>query len=331
MNDLGRLLREKGDLDEAEIWYRRGTETDNPSAMAGLGYVLMAKDDFEEAEVWLRRAAEAGRRDAMTNLGRLLRDRGELVEAEAWYDRAQQEGSTVAATELAVLRRKLDYSDAKLNSVRFDTFGWTLSLNDDAARKWYGDDAFVTEAFIDAPPDIESWDADEIRRLLTESMELIESPTFRVEDLGLPEGVPEVIRKQMERLPTQVTLLEFELLEIAPARCVVVTTRHRSSGDVHYSWSMTLLFAECYWILQLEVEDRELVGAREGAVARAVLESTATSSQLPMEEFDPYERRWDGIVPIEEDPLTRLRFLVDRLRNSIQLDRSLGDLAIFGA
>jgi len=362
MNSLGRLLRERGDLDQAEAWYRRGTNTGDAGAMAGLGYVLKQMGDLDQAEVWFRRAAESGRTDAMNNLGdllrdrgdfggaealhrqaaeagnvfamvnlgRRLRDRGDLVEAEIWYDRAVDAGDTEALSELEVLRRKLDYSDAKLESIKFDTLGWPLSLNDDGVRKWIGDDAFLAEVFVDAPPDFESWDLDETRQQVTDSMELLESPTFRLEDLGLPEEVPEVIRKQMERLPTQVTLLEFELLEIAPARCVVVTTRHRSSGDVHYSWSMTLLFAECYWILQLEVEDHELVGAREGAVARAVLESIATS-QLPMEEFDPYERRWDGIVPIEEDPLTRLRFLVERLYDSIQLDSSLGDLASFGA
>ena len=361
MNSLGRLLRERGDLEGAETWYRRAAETDDASAMAGLGYVMKQKGDLEEAEVWLRRAAEAGRTDAMNNLGDLLRDRGDfegaealhrqaaeagnvfamsnlgrrlrdkgdLVEAEIWYERAQEAGSTFASDELVVLRRKLNYSDTKLDSIKFDTFGWPLSLNDDGVRKWIGDDAFLAEVFVDAPPDFESWDLDETRQQVTDSMELLESPTFRLEDFGPPEGVPEVIRKQMERLPTQVNLLEIELVEIARARCIVITTRHRANGDVHYSCSMMLLFAECYWILQLEVEEHGLVGAREGAVARAVREAS-TTSQPSMTEFDPYERRWDGIVPIEEDPLTRLRFLVDRLRNSIQLDRSLGDLAIFG-
>jgi hypothetical protein len=42
-----------------------------------------------------------------------------------------------------------------------------------------------------------------------------------------------------------------------------------------------------------------------------------------LKEFDPYDRKWDGFVALEDDPLTRMRVLVAQLRASIMLGTNL--------
>jgi hypothetical protein len=80
--------------------------------------------------------------------------------------------------------------------------------------------------------------------------------------------------------------------------------------------------AKCYWIFAIVVPGGgTYVGEREGAVARAMLdESRGVDAQ-----FNPYERRLDEIVPIERDPLTRLRLLTTQFQDWMTLG---GDLRI---
>jgi len=61
-------------------------------------------------------------------------------------------------------------------------------------------------------------------------------------------------------------------------------------------------------MLQLEIEEDADLGEREGAVARRILDENL-GEEFPTIDFNPYERRWDGMLPIEDDPLTRLRLL----------------------
>jgi hypothetical protein len=104
---------------------------------------------------------------------------------------------------------------------------------------------------------------------------------------------------------------------------VLIETRHRAQGHVHYSTTVSVLFAECFWSLGLEVHDDDpLVGEREGAVACHILDG-ATTLETPVIDLSPYDRKWDGIVPLEHDPLARMRELVARLRDSITLNREV--------
>jgi hypothetical protein len=173
-------------------------------------------------------------------------------------------------------------------------------------------------------PDFDSWDAEDIRTAMIETQGFMESPKFRIEE------VPERLRKYIPKeRPGQVSLLNMELFEIPPAECLLVETRHRSHGEVHYSTAIMILFAQCFWGLTIEVEDKAaLVGEREGAVARSILDGKPMLD-TPIDEVDPYDRRWDGIVPIEDDPLTRMRLLMPRLRGSIRLDNRLLELKPF--
>jgi TPR repeat protein len=326
LENLGYLFEQRGDLAEAEIWYRRGAEAGSAYAMDALGMFRKSIADLEGAEPWFRRGAEGGNAHAMANLGYVLQHTGDLAGAEIWYRRAIEAGETGAADGLAVLRRKIDVSDRQLDSVSFDTFGWKMSCNADGTRQWRDNDASLSERFTDLPPDFPSWDLDEMREAVVSTLELIQSPDFHFEDLDLPDQLQKHLPAT---LAEQARLLDINLCEIQTARCVLTTIRQIFHGEVRYSAGIMLLFAECYWSLALEVKENPLsVGEREGAAARMILEAS-TTAEIPTDEFDPYDRKWDGLVPIEQDPLTRVRLLADRLRDSIELDDRLTRLARF--
>ena len=88
MNNLGVLLKLRGNLTEAEIWYQRAADTGEVRAMVNLGTLMKGRGDLTKAKTWWRRAVQFGNREAMKNLGDLLERCGDLVEAEALYRRA---------------------------------------------------------------------------------------------------------------------------------------------------------------------------------------------------------------------------------------------------
>ena len=58
--NLGILLKEKGDLDGAEEFYRRAIEAGDTKAMAALSILLRTQDHPDEADEWMQRARKAG-------------------------------------------------------------------------------------------------------------------------------------------------------------------------------------------------------------------------------------------------------------------------------
>jgi hypothetical protein len=107
---------------------------------------------------------------------------------------------------------------------------------------------------------------------VTEVQGLIESPTFSVE----------------EDIPEQISLLEIDCFEIPPAKCVLTEGLHRVHERVHYSTKIMILVADRSSVLGLELEEDEIFGEREGAVARQSLERN--SEGVVLMEFDPYVR-----------------------------------------
>jgi TPR repeat protein len=324
MSNLGLLLVEKGDLLGAEEWYLRAADMGNAGAMHNLGHMLKGKGDLEGAEAWFRRSIEGGNTSTMINLGMLRQDRGDLDGAAAWFKRAAAAGITNGRSNLVSLQQKID-TDGDLESITFDKFGWGLTRNRDKFRQWQTSDALLAVRFFDGPPDFRSWDETQIREDLQEILGLMESPTQNIEDLDLPEWFG---RHRPTQAPELIKLLEIECFEIQPAQCVLAMTRHRMRGVIHYSAGLFILFRQCFWLLQLQVEEHEALGEREGAVAHRILDRNVTAAS-PIEDFNPYDRQWDGIVPIEDDPLTRMRLLVARLRKSITLGDHLAELEPF--
>jgi TPR repeat protein len=84
MNNLGLLLLEGGDVEEAKRWFARAAKAGSWPAMNNYGVVLLRLHQFEQAERWFRRSARAGNREAALNLGRLLIEQGNDYEGRQW-------------------------------------------------------------------------------------------------------------------------------------------------------------------------------------------------------------------------------------------------------
>jgi uncharacterized glyoxalase superfamily protein PhnB len=104
MTNLGALLVSRGQIEEAEDWYRRGADAGSPESMNNLGALVEGRD-AAAAEEWYRRAAGAGQPAAMTNLAGVLAGRGEVKEAAAWYRQAAAAGEPHAVHALAAQRQ----------------------------------------------------------------------------------------------------------------------------------------------------------------------------------------------------------------------------------
>jgi len=102
MNNLGVLLKRRGQTAAAEHWYRRAAQAGHTDAQYHLGVLLAAHDD-REAELWYRAAAAAGDTWATNNLATLLADRGNDSEAEQCYRRAAQAHLPQAMINVAAL------------------------------------------------------------------------------------------------------------------------------------------------------------------------------------------------------------------------------------
>jgi TPR repeat protein len=313
---LAYWLNQLGKQEESEVWYRRAADAGDKQAMYGLGLLLMRKRDFDEALSWHERAAAAGHGGAMGAAGTVCKLEGDLDGASTWYQRAVNAGDEVSIGLLAGLRRKIRYTDRSLEMVSFDGFGWQMTRNDDGIRCWSSDAGSLMETFTDLAPDFLTWDPAETREVLVEGFALLHSPDFNFEQIGMEE-MPEEMRAALTRLPDQIDVLDVECFEIPPAKCNRIENRHRKNGRVHYSTTMVIVFASCFWVLGLELEADEVVGAREAAVARRRLDDNQNDPLA--DDSDPYDRRWDGLIAIEDDPLTRMRLLVTRLRESIRL------------
>jgi tetratricopeptide (TPR) repeat protein len=101
--NLGLLLQERGDLDEAVAAFRRADEHGNVGATTRLGLQLGDRGDLAGAEAAFRRADERGDALAAHNLGVLLKKRGDLAGAEAAFRRADERGNASGAKALGGL------------------------------------------------------------------------------------------------------------------------------------------------------------------------------------------------------------------------------------
>ncbi|MFE3194539.1 tetratricopeptide repeat protein [Nocardia sp. NPDC059240] len=90
------------DPQDGEMWYRRGAEAGDVTAMTGLGAMLSARSDIE-GESWLIRAADTGSAEAMFTLAEILHSRGDHAEARSWFLRAADAGHVRAMVSLGDL------------------------------------------------------------------------------------------------------------------------------------------------------------------------------------------------------------------------------------
>ncbi|MFJ4649810.1 serine/threonine-protein kinase [Nocardia sp. NPDC088792] len=90
------------DPDSPAYQQRRTAEAGDRNAMVRLAAMLKNRGELAEAELWYRKAAEAGDMVAMYALADLLRRRGEQTEADQWYRKAAE---SRIAPSIAALRK----------------------------------------------------------------------------------------------------------------------------------------------------------------------------------------------------------------------------------
>jgi TPR repeat protein len=102
---------QRGNLSEAERWYRQAAEGGHESGTLNLGALLEDRGDVSAAMDLYRRAWELGSDRAAFNLGKIYDDdgKGDVVAAAEWYERAAEWGNGGAAYNLGHVR--LDQGD----------------------------------------------------------------------------------------------------------------------------------------------------------------------------------------------------------------------------
>ena len=89
--ELGVLLQDRHELDEAEAAFSRAGERGDVVALGKLAILIdVHRDDPPRAEAAYRRADELGSVDGAGNVGRILRERGDLRGAEEAFKRCVQ-------------------------------------------------------------------------------------------------------------------------------------------------------------------------------------------------------------------------------------------------
>lgn len=128
LTNIGFISLERGDVADADYWFRRGAEAGDADAAATVGVRLKMSGDPDAAEPWLRQGAEAGDAMAATNLGLVLRDRGDRGAAERWLRQGAEAGDAMAATTLGFV---LEESGDRAGAV--DWFGRASDAGDQLA------------------------------------------------------------------------------------------------------------------------------------------------------------------------------------------------------
>jgi hypothetical protein len=187
-----------------------------------------------------------------------------------------------------------------LDTVSFETFGWPLESDDGESRFWVGDGIALKESFLTDAPDYPSLDKQDLREAYERTYaNLIGRMDDR--DWQLKAVVLEVDVDQ--RVPVVRELIRLPLSLV-------------SDSGIGFGGALTVPLADCSWYIGLQAREGGITGIREAvAFDRAVQERGERSTDEIFESFDPYDRRWDDIVP---DPLSAVRSHLDRLQASIE-------------
>lgn len=175
-----------------------------------------------------------------------------------------------------------------LDSIAFDTFGWTLIVSRLDSRVYKAADMYLAVDFYERPPRIQLASADDLRAQLTDA------------------------------LGDDSELVDVAVYSYRSATITMATIRSVQGMHPIYFSSVHILFANRFWVLRVEIIDDEHHNERE----LAALDSTLALSDdiTALEESPPlYSRYFDGLVPLDQDPVARIRKLTDALARSIDL------------
>jgi len=205
-----------------------------------------------------------------------------------------------------------------LDSLHFDTFGWEQDRDEDGVREWRSGNFVLSECFFKARPAPTS--PEKVRQNLVALESLMGSEDFSTQDLELSEPLAKLHPAVLEHIK----LLELEFFEIPPAKCVLTMMRGQAQGHNLYSTNIQVLFAERFWGIELAMKhDADSVEAGEDAIGSAKsndspkLDSGVDLSEGPCGETS------------EQDPVTHMRLLAQRLRDSITFEPEVLSLKPF--
>lgn len=116
--NLGVLLERRGELEDAEVAFRRADELGDGSGSNNLGTLLKKRGEVAEAEAAFRRAEERGSHAGANNLGVILEQRGDLDGAQELYERADEDGSARGASNLGVLLEESERPEEAMSAYR---------------------------------------------------------------------------------------------------------------------------------------------------------------------------------------------------------------------
>lgn len=168
----------------------------------------------------------------------------------------------------------------------------------------------LEENFFAIPPDLPSLEYQELRR----AYEI--GPSEPDDDAG---DAPEDEMSSPWRFSSTVIELDVDLR--IPTVRVLLRLPLPEEGDRRHGFlgSLTIPLAECSWVVKVLAVEGHTTGLRESTAFVTANKEGAKNGQSHdeiMATFNPYDRRWDTIVP--GDPLSAVRDHLDRLQTSLQ-------------
>jgi hypothetical protein len=107
--------------------------------------------------------------------------------------------------------------------------------------------------------------------------------------------------------------VEIKRENVLPAVCTLI--RLPDHDRYTYVGAITLLLAECSWVLKVQCSEGGITGVRE---ALAFDRFSRENPELPIDErlatFDPYDEQWD----FDDEPLTTVRRAKNKVLASLQ-------------
>jgi hypothetical protein len=183
----------------------------------------------------------------------------------------------------------------------------------------------ILACYFDTPPDLGP--LEDVDRLRTHLGRAFETPgpvarTPKVSGLGPRRSAP------APPVLDECRLLDVEVRSVASVRSVIAVVRMREAARTSFQSTVFIPFARCFWTLQVGLfgVDSSL---RERMVEDLVLNHPSVDP-FDVTSFDPDHHYWDGIAPIERDPVAQLRQLTRALEHSVRLGPEVAGLEPFG-
>jgi hypothetical protein len=196
-----------------------------------------------------------------------------------------------------------------LESIRFDTAGLTRHPDHTPYEQyWLGPNVGISQHWFPSPPEVVGLEEGEIRgmyqTLLAEQGE-VDGRAPRLLDVAVHRETP---------VPVVGTLIRG-----------VMPDRYTFIG------ALTLLLAECSWVVKAQSSEGPITGMREAlAFDRFAREQGVPGQSMEemMSVFDPYEEQWDLD---QQDPLTAVRQWMVSILASLEVDPEVGRATPFGS